>query len=632
MRARVAAALFAALAAAAPLPLRGAVEGSPHDLIAQGYDLPKVSQLQERCSRCHITVTAADQGFLPPVPPVLAATWGESSLGCFSCHDGTTIVGPDVDASLTAFHPAAHGSDLAGYEGLHSETTELPHLDGDRMECVTCHDPHDNGHRPFLRMELDELCLACHSRQSEVGSGSGNRTGNHPIGTNPAAAPRAQAPIKVSPAFRVPFPAAYPPQRGKGSPGIHWVLGGHLADGGGGALACPTCHLVHGEESAAPRAALLALEPKRDLADAFCEGCHAGERGDEGRSAALPNPGGTTKARTYHPADDDLGNGEGRLVEVSVPREWPLGGGSPARLICTTCHMAHGARPATELLRPPVEGRGFCEECHELLPPWHHPLTAEGPCAPNIPAPAEGEPAGMRCVHCHRAHNAGLGSPDETRFVPLLRASNWAEACVRCHPAGNPACSSRDSHYASHYLGDPAVDYGDLTPPLRLDPWPESGLLPHYEGADNRTVTCQSCHAFREGVLLSGDDPKKARHLVARAGNNVEWEAGEETKYLCVGCHSVAPGTGGVEGTKGHSHPMMDASVERLGREIAPPATATPGGRINCDSCHRSHGADTRGGYYILEVVDGLNADPAAIQPKIDFTPICHKCHGADKY
>jgi len=374
---------------------------------------------------------------------------------------------------------------------------------------------------------------------------------------------------------------------------------------------------------------LLTVAPENDIANLFCEGCHAGQRDDAVRSPALPNPGGTKTARTYHPADDDLSNGEGRILEVVVPKSWPLGRGEPARLVCTTCHAAHGARPLTQLLRTPEGAETLCESCHQApLPVNHHPVGQGGKCVPSLPPPPEGELPGLRCNLCHRAHNAGLGAPDEKRFVPLLREEVTMETCQGCHPADNPTCGTRPDYRASHYLGDPLVDYDDALPPLRRDPWPESNLASVYPLPENRSVTCLSCHTFKKGALLSGDE-KKNGHLLARSGNPVEWVPGGETAYLCAGCHSVDPGTGQ---TKGHSHPMMNADAQKLGRVVVPPVTITPNGKVNCDSCHRPHEAITKGGVYILEHVDGLNTDPRAIHPRIDFTGTCHLCHDPGKY
>ena len=618
----------------AAVPARATVEGSPHDLIAQGYDVVKTSLLQDRCNRCHITSSPALQGLLPDVPPILEHSYGASSLTCFSCHDGTTIVSPDVDASRTAFHPASHGTDLKGYEGLRSEETGLPHLAGTRMECVTCHDPHDNGHRPFLRTDLQELCLSCHSQYTEFSRGKENRTGNHIVGVDPVGSPRAAVPLKITEAFRTPFSPAYPLERGKGPGAWHWDLGGHLANGRSGQIGCITCHAVHGDEAAPPLEKLLAVDPVDEVANLFCEGCHAGTRGDGKPSSAHPNPGGTTTGRTYHAVDDDEANGSGRSLEIREPPGWPFGGGTPRRLLCTTCHTPHGALAQTPLLRTPTTAPGFCEECHDKIPDYHHVtgVVAESACGSQLPTPPYGTAKELICAYCHQAHNSGLGQKRESDYVPLLiLPASSGELCEICHPAGNPTCNQNTEHRASHFIGDATLDttFVDKTPPLRVESWPESGLMSGYGGDKGQSVTCFSCHAFRAGALVSGD-AGTTRHLVARSGNRQEWETGGESGYLCTGCHGVRPAT--AETDKGHTHPLMNANAAALGREPILPLTATPTAKVNCDSCHRPHDARTKGGVYILESVDGESTDPLAIHPLIDFTVLCHGCHDAKKY
>ena len=615
-------------------PAFAGIEGSPHDLIAQGYDVTKVSILQERCSRCHLPSSSALQSILPAVPPVLSRAYGASSLVCFSCHDGTTIVSPEVDASLTAFHPASHGYDLAGYEGVFGETAGLPYLESKRMECVTCHDPHDNSHRPMLRVDINGICLICHSPRSEFGLSDRNTTGNHPQGADPAKLARKDVPLKLAPGFKTPFPAPYPPADGHESVGTHWDLGGHLSSGGEGTIVCVTCHAVHGDEQAPPTPDLLAVDPVRREADLLCEGCHAGERGDDQAAPPRPNPGGTKTGRTYHPTDNDQSNGTGLIIETRAPEGWPLGSGVTSPILCSTCHRAHGALERTPLLRRPPENVSFCEVCHDRMPlEYHHTALGDGtgPCAGRIAKSLLNPLGRLSCDLCHRAHNAGLGTEREREYTPLLRDKRLSDdSCLRCHPAGNPTCGVRPDYQASHFLGDPTLTetYQDTAPPYQLLPWPESTLSSSYGGDKGQVMTCLSCHSFRPGVVVSGDGGK-ARHLLARSGNPVEW--GEDPLvYLCTGCHSVAPGTG--RGAKGHTHPLMKAQIENLGHPAELPITTTPSGRLNCDSCHRPHEAKTAGGYYILEVIDSQNKDSKAIHPDIDFTEVCHACHESGKY
>ena len=602
-----------------------AIEGSPHDLIAQGYDIQKVSLLQERCNRCHIPSSSAYQGLLPEVPPVLSLTFGAASLGCFSCHDGTTIVSPDVDASRTAFHPASHGNNLEGYEDLRGETVGLPYLTGRRMECLTCHDPHDDGHRPFLRADLKALCFVCHASYAESGRGKENRTGNHILAEDPIGAPRVDTPLKIVPALRTAFPSAYPVENGKAAGSWHWDLGGHLGQGAFGGIVCSTCHAVHGTEEGVPAEKLEAIAPVGIVANLLCEGCHAGTRADGQPAPPHPNPGGTTTLRTYHVADDDRANGPDRLLEIREPTGWPFGGGTPRRLLCTTCHAPHGARVQTSLLRP-TAAPGFCEECHQQVPPYHHVVgaTPDSGCGAQLPASPYGPLKELSCASCHRAHNAGLGQPRESDYVPLLTAPALTGAlCDTCHPAGNPTCRKNPEYRASHFLGDPTLPetYQRKDPPLRTEVWPESGQTSFYGGEKSQIVTCLSCHSFRKGAVTSGD-AGTTRNLLARSGNGVVWEPGQESLYLCTGCHGDNPATG----SKGHTHPLMSAAVAKLGRQIEPPVTTTPE-RVNCDSCHRPHEALSKGGYYILETIDSKNVDPQKIHPEIDFTSLCHSCH-----
>lgn len=617
-------------------PVRGAVENSPHDLIAQDYHVSSSGTSRERCSLCHLAaLAAADLPLFPDVPTSLRGRFGASSLICFSCHDGTTLVALEVDASLTAFHPGSHGGDFTGIHPLPEEGAGQILLDGGRIVCITCHDPHDNSQRPFLRAPPGKLCLQCHpALDGGKAEDQATRGGNHSIGVDPLANARPDIPLKPLPAFRVSFPLTYPLKNGKGTVGTHWDLGGHLLDGQTGELACVTCHAVHGDEEKTPEPPLLALDPVRVIADLFCEGCHFGTRGDGEVSIAAPNPGGTTAGRTYHPCDDDIANGKESIVETRTPDGWPLGGGDPRRLICSTCHTAHRAKADTALLRPPVKAASFCEECHDQLTlVYHHPLgEVPGPCAARLPAGVKDESGGIACDFCHRAHNAGLNAKDEKAFIPILRIDPLApDFCLICHPAGNPTCAAKPSYDASHFLGDPTLSstYSDAEPPLRTTPWPESGLLSRYSGENGKGIACYSCHSFHKGTITTGDGGNNY-YLVARSGNQVEWGEGGETAYLCTGCHGVSPGTG--SGKKGHSHPLMNANIAKVNREVQPPVTVTPSGLVNCDSCHRPHEAITAGGVYILEVITSSNTDPKAIAPQIDYTPVCLSCHDPGRY
>ena len=111
-----------------------------------------------------------------------------SSRLCLACHDGTVALesmrklpekgkGNRSDRRLTGRgnlgtdlsddHPISFLYDSALYAAsgqlAHPDTVPLP-LEEGMMRCGTCHDPHDDSLKPFLRMPSKdgELCTACH--------------------------------------------------------------------------------------------------------------------------------------------------------------------------------------------------------------------------------------------------------------------------------------------------------------------------------------------------------------------------------------------------------------------------------------------------------------------------------------
>lgn len=112
---------------------------------------------------------------------------GPSKL-CLSCHDGATAVdsfggnedffnnvtiAPDrpsnIGVDLRDDHPIGiqyPPPDLTGYHDKSTFTgVKVVMINGvDRVECTSCHDPHDNSNGMFLRQTLDGslLCLECH--------------------------------------------------------------------------------------------------------------------------------------------------------------------------------------------------------------------------------------------------------------------------------------------------------------------------------------------------------------------------------------------------------------------------------------------------------------------------------------
>ena len=146
----------------------------------------------------------------PTMDMNVAASPQGVSLACLSCHDGSialdqiinrptgstvTPSGTTIETCATQCHIGDNPPDGLNFEGTFIGTdlsndhpisvTYDPSLDPnfnpasngkvgnlplygpnqDRVECATCHNPHDNSIRPFLRTsnENSALCLTCHN-------------------------------------------------------------------------------------------------------------------------------------------------------------------------------------------------------------------------------------------------------------------------------------------------------------------------------------------------------------------------------------------------------------------------------------------------------------------------------------
>ena len=183
------------------------VTNTPHNLNNGGWGI-SVSTPQganQVCLPCHVPHNAyPDEGgtindvlwnhqetglaftMYPTDLPQSSQPEGASKM-CLSCHDGVTAIdsyGGTTGTVTLAGRPSAIGEDgdltddhpigvtyPVGAEGYHDPTNftgvVLVSINGDdRVECTSCHDPHNNILGAFLRRTLDEslLCLECHDK------------------------------------------------------------------------------------------------------------------------------------------------------------------------------------------------------------------------------------------------------------------------------------------------------------------------------------------------------------------------------------------------------------------------------------------------------------------------------------
>ncbi len=663
------------------------IESSAHDMTAQEFFARDEVTERSNCSYCHFVFKDKGHKIWGKTPKSLKG-FGKIAPFCFSCHDGVTIVDINVDASRTAFSPKSHGLFITNLpSGDSISNVPLKHTDGKTLECTTCHNPHNTDNRPFLAVPISELCGMCHQSRRNSGYGDENAESNHPVATDPSDSTGGPSPINLNEIYQTAFPEPYPIEGGKFAEGVHWDLGGHLSAGKYGNIECYTCHSVHGDEFDGPNEKLMTVNPVRGVSDEFCEGCHQGERGDKGNAkTTFPNPGGTKEPRTYHPADDDISNGEGRIVKITEPEGWPFGTGDEKNILCSTCHDIHNGLPNSPILRTP-KGDTFCEECHDKELVGHHSSGKDSNPKnltfkttgmswtyetlglwengnPKLKFEASNKSNGygktygknvqnkIYCSSCHRAHNAGMGITKAA--VPLLVVSHTAnQLCFLCHYKQNPTFSTNLVMTATHFMGDSSSPETYNKPSdkvsMKRDEWLETGLVSKYGGANEKEVVCESCHVINKNNLNNTKYEYLANNeklLIARSDENLEWivqnpgyrkeNADPEGAvpagyYLCVGCHGEDPGN---EGAVIVSHRMMNIDGKMpdgslINRKVVvPPVTYTKNFNLNCESCHSVHNSKVAGGSFLMKEVDGENTDPLAIQPTPrDYTNFCTHCH-----
>ena len=132
------------------------------------------------CLSCHDNTIALDAIVnLPSDFSNQGQNQGGATIGscASSCHTGQNpagdinFEGTNIGVDLSNDHPVSVEYDPTKdpnfYPASNGKVGTLP-LYGpnhNRVECATCHNPHDNSNRPFLRMSNNgsALCLTCHN-------------------------------------------------------------------------------------------------------------------------------------------------------------------------------------------------------------------------------------------------------------------------------------------------------------------------------------------------------------------------------------------------------------------------------------------------------------------------------------
>lgn len=164
----------------------GSIEGSKHDFTAAGFG-------GDTCSVCHIPHADAgpkigkwEQNARTDVSPYrgLGGVPGPLSMRCLSCHDGSTATDTFVDETVgLALSPRERVSRMGDLSRNHPIGVTYPsrrrayqpasrvtasgrvRLFGGKVECTSCHDPHNRYGLPAMLVmpnDQSQLCYACH--------------------------------------------------------------------------------------------------------------------------------------------------------------------------------------------------------------------------------------------------------------------------------------------------------------------------------------------------------------------------------------------------------------------------------------------------------------------------------------
>ncbi|MHC4716466.1 MAG: cytochrome c3 family protein, partial [Planctomycetota bacterium] len=464
--------------------VRSKVAGTKHNLSSRGPGPVKVAGETRVCRFCH-TPHAAN-----PIAPLwnrsdpgtyyqtyksstLVSRVGQptgSSRLCLSCHDGTIALTQThnprnaprgtihisardrgyIGTDLSDDHPISfiYDSALASRNGQLRSPAALPEelsLDSEmKLQCTTCHNPHDNRFGAFLTMSNADsgMCRSCHAVEEWAYSSHATST------------------------------ASLAGARGGGWDNIKATTVRQAACGG--------CHRPHG---AGGRERLMRREAEEDN----CLACHDG-------SVASGNIAAELNKASIHPVN--------RTTGVHDPLEAPRS--MRKHVECSDCHDPHRARSGPQSRAPFTKaamqgakgnegsGRGasgalyeyqVCYRCHagrgtvrsplvdralintnvasEFSPlnPSYHPVQAQGKnrSVPSLLTPLKTTSL-LYCTDCHGSDSSsGPKGPHGSRYRPLLvrpyvtidRTTETPRAYALCY-----GCHSRESILADRSFSE----------------------------------------------------------------------------------------------------------------------------------------------------------------------------------
>ncbi|BCO08304.1 cytochrome c [Desulfolithobacter dissulfuricans] len=259
--------------------------------------------------------------------------------------------------------------------------------------------------------------------------------------------------------------------------------------------------------------------------------------------------------------------------KVKIPKLFPLS--HDGKIVCATCHSAHGVPTDTSIertifLRISEKESIMCEMCHvgKTDTSHNHPLhSGDRPLPEAIfkagAVPSDRDPRQVICESCHTAH----GGVERNLLLPASDST----LCITCHekridPKESPR-TSHENHPVRVVMKEDRLPRGQVT----------------FTGRDN-SVQCLSCHLIHREKkpgqpLPPKSGPTRYDYILIQP---------ESDSSLCLLCHrEKASGPGGSTST-GTNHPINKSFKQ-------PPGTTRyyqgPGHTLQCRTCHRPHQA-----------------------------------------
>ncbi len=462
------------------------VISSKHNLSASGPGTVKATSESEICIFCHTPHASR------PVAPLwnrddpgstytlyssstLEAVPGQpdgSAILCLSCHDGTIALGnvvsrtTDIDFSggittmpagpknlttdLSDDHPVSfsYTSAVASADGQLKDPAAIGmpvQLENGKVQCVSCHDPHNDIYGKFLvaTKQYSDLCFKCHDRNYWASS-SHNLSGAtwNNSGTNPwqhIEVPYATVAENACENCHDPHNSGGKPRLLKAGPEENNCLDCH--NGNVAATDIETeilktyNHNVYNynnihDPTEAPLASTMHVE---------CQDCH-NPHAVNNSTANAPNANGFLTGV--------MGIDQGGNSVTTVAYEYEL---------CYRCHADSPSKPASVINRQIEQNNVRLE--FDLGNPSYHPVEGAGANnnVPSLIAPLT-ESSVIYCTDCHASDGAAPAGPHGSIYPQILKyryetadftpesATNY-ELCYSCHDRNSIL---NDESFADH--------------------------------------------------------------------------------------------------------------------------------------------------------------------------------------